>query len=1267
TNADSPGGFGNNYTERYSGYFIPPTSDNYVFFVASDDDCDVFLSTDSSIANKQLICQEAGYSAMDGWNTAGGNGSLASQKRSDQWTNGVGATPYAGGIPLVAGQKYYLEYVHHQGGGGDPCSVTYETETELTADPTQPVDGSASRMTAASNDIAVITYPGTSINWSSQPQASVTVFDGQTTNFSAIAVSDAEMTPYYQWYLVTSGGSLPGTALTGQMVNGTNLTMSLIPDNYDNAQIYCVATTEFGGLSITSSVATLHVTPTVFESGWVTEKKWVDQYNIAGAENGTLGTPTFSSVIAGFLTGLDKPYDGGGGGHDSTIQQIGYFVPPTSGQYVFFVTSHDQADLFLSTDNTAANKHLVAQEAGWSNDFDWNQAGGAGSIISQKRSDEYTNSLGVAPYASGISLTAGQHYYMEVDHTSSKWGDATYGVDYELMSGGSVTAPADGTLPNTYGNVVGMGAIRSSVTLTQEPTNIASQVQGYATFSAAGTTDSQYPIESSFGYTLTAPTNALLFQWYKNGNVISNATGLTLTLGPLTASDNNAQIYCKMRALGYSDNSLNPIWTNSTAATLTVSQGVFEPGWVMDDWWTNTTSLANVESGSAGAPNYSFVVPKFECPTDIAGINNYVNRTSGYYVPATNGTYIFFVNSDDDSDLFLSQDSSPSDQVLVAQQTSWSNAFQWGTGQKRSDQFTPDGGVTYPGNPGGVGGVPMTAGQKYWLDGVHHDTGGGNNFEATVIELNDAAPVAGSDTTLAGNLIGTYVPRIPWVAFLQQPMNQTVLSGGNPVTFTVAGTNPPSIMIGKTTNPSLWLTNQPTQSLQYQWYKNGVAIPGATSASYTQPDVLPSDQGAQFLCEMRALGYADDSLNRIYSNSLPAVLTVITDTVPPTLTYASTFVNTNLNPTQAEYVVDVTFSKTMNASTLSNATYTIGGVSVTNVSVFANDMTVQLLVSSAPTLPLVVTVNGTIKDLSGNLLGGSNSTNINAEPLTFSDIGTIATDPSQFGVSPTDPAYPSYVWVDGQGGYIVSAEGSDIWNAADGCNFGWELKTNDFDVVVRGVSVTPTSAYAKEGLMVRETLDAGSREWSIQDEPLAAVGGANRIDTSMRATTGAASVNWQLGALPPPSYPNAWLRIQRTNNVLNGYYSTNGVNWVLATSYDTSTNSQGVLPATVYVGICTTSHNNDYYTVYPPPPPSNYNTAVYAGYNSSYVPVAVGANLTVSVSGTNVILSWTPAGGHLESSPALNGPNVNWQTVSGSSPVTVPIGSGAEFFRVVTP
>ena len=58
-----------------------------------------------------------------------------------------------------------------------------------------------------------------------------------------------------------------------------------------------------------------------------------------------------------------------------------------------------------------------------------------------------------------------------------------------------------------------------------------------------------------------------------------------------------------------------------------------------------------------------------------------------------------------------------------------------------------------------------------------------------------------------------------------QPVSQTV-TAGQTATFTVAATG--------------------TATLTYQWKKNGTAISGATSASYTTPATTTSDNGAQF-------------------------------------------------------------------------------------------------------------------------------------------------------------------------------------------------------------------------------------------------------------------------------------------------------------------------------------------------------------------------------------------------------------------------------------
>ena len=77
------------------------------------------------------------------------------------------------------------------------------------------------------------------------------------------------------------------------------------------------------------------------------------------------------------------------------------------------------------------------------------------------------------------------------------------------------------------------------------------------------------------------------------------------------------------------------------------------------------------------------------------------------------------------------------------------------------------------------------------------------------------AIAAGSYHTLA---LGSPQPPV----ITTQPLSQTVLRG-NPVSFTVVATS--------------------TATLSYQWKKNGVIIPGATSATYTIPIVQASNAG----------------------------------------------------------------------------------------------------------------------------------------------------------------------------------------------------------------------------------------------------------------------------------------------------------------------------------------------------------------------------------------------------------------------------------------
>src|SRR5687767_9640177 len=77
----APWNVADQYKARVRTCFIPPSSGNYVFFVAGDDQCTVYLSPDENPANKKIICRENSWSNQYQWTTP--SGGLPEDKRSD--------------------------------------------------------------------------------------------------------------------------------------------------------------------------------------------------------------------------------------------------------------------------------------------------------------------------------------------------------------------------------------------------------------------------------------------------------------------------------------------------------------------------------------------------------------------------------------------------------------------------------------------------------------------------------------------------------------------------------------------------------------------------------------------------------------------------------------------------------------------------------------------------------------------------------------------------------------------------------------------------------------------------------------------------------------------------------------------------------------------------------------------------------------------------------------------------------------------------------
>jgi glucose/arabinose dehydrogenase len=103
---EAPANAGDNYGARVRAYVIAPQTGNYTFWIASDDDSQLHLSTNDSPGTKRLIASVSGFTNPRDW------AQYPSQK-SDI-------------VTLQAGQKYYIEALHKEGVAADHLAVGWQ-------------------------------------------------------------------------------------------------------------------------------------------------------------------------------------------------------------------------------------------------------------------------------------------------------------------------------------------------------------------------------------------------------------------------------------------------------------------------------------------------------------------------------------------------------------------------------------------------------------------------------------------------------------------------------------------------------------------------------------------------------------------------------------------------------------------------------------------------------------------------------------------------------------------------------------------------------------------------------------------------------------------------------------------------------------------------------------------------------------------------------------------------------------------------------------
>ncbi len=112
TSFESAVNYGDQYGVRMVGYLHPTETGNYTFYISSDDNSELYLSTDNLMSNKELIA------SVPGWAPANNLTKYPSQTSVT--------------ISLQAGERYFIEGLQSEGSGGDHLQVFWSTPSNAT-------------------------------------------------------------------------------------------------------------------------------------------------------------------------------------------------------------------------------------------------------------------------------------------------------------------------------------------------------------------------------------------------------------------------------------------------------------------------------------------------------------------------------------------------------------------------------------------------------------------------------------------------------------------------------------------------------------------------------------------------------------------------------------------------------------------------------------------------------------------------------------------------------------------------------------------------------------------------------------------------------------------------------------------------------------------------------------------------------------------------------------------------------------------------------
>ena len=159
-------------------------------------------------------------------------------------------------------------------------------------------------------------------------------------------------------------------------------------------------------------------------------------------------------------------------------------------------------------------------------------------------------------------------------------------------------------------------------------------------------------------------------------------------------------------------------------------------------------------------------------------------------------------------------------------------------------------------------------------------------------------------------------------------------------------------------------------------------------------------------------------------------------------------------------------------------------------------------------------------------------------------------------------------FVEGPAGtYTITATGVDIAGTADEFHYAFKTLTGTGSIIARVLSVQNTDQWAKAGVMIRETLEPGSKFAAVYMTPGQGCRFQARRDTDIAVVSDTSVATDEQKALTAPY----WVKLERTLMGFNAYYSSNGTTW-----QSMVWNPQTVsMTSDVYIGLALSAHNGN--------------------------------------------------------------------------------------------